>query len=134
MRPIRIQGKRSFQLTIQIPPPTLRDPPSPLILILLQNANLLQTLHHLAIDASTGINMMARSRAAVLGAAVDLAQAADADRLAEVDVSSDGSGTRVKPVERRRYHQNFAYGFLGAKVWEIRQRCGWRAAADQSID
>ena len=43
--------------------------------------------------------MMARSRAAVLRATVHLAEAADTDRFAQVDVAGDGGGARVEPVD-----------------------------------
>ena len=85
-------------LTIKIPLPTLRDPPSPFILILLQHANLLQRLHHLAIDAPARIDMVGWARAAVLGAPVGFAQAAHPDSFTEVDVAGYGCGAGVEPV------------------------------------
>lgn len=60
-------------LTIQIPLSTLRDPPSPLILIVLQDPNLLQRLHDLPIDTPAGINVVGGPRAAVFLAAVGFA-------------------------------------------------------------
>ena len=75
-------------------------PPSPLFLILLQNPNLLQTLHHLTIDASAGINMVAWSRSAILCAAVGFAQTTHADGFAEIDVSGNRGGADVEPVEK----------------------------------
>lgn len=42
--------------------------------------------------------MLGRARATVDGSAVDLAEAADTDGLAEVDVAGDGGGTDVEPV------------------------------------
>lgn len=42
--------------------------------------------------------MVAGADAAVLGRAVDLAEAADTDGLAEVDVAGDGGGAHVEPV------------------------------------
>jgi hypothetical protein len=42
--------------------------------------------------------VLGRAAAAVLGGAVDLAQTADADGLAEVDVAGDGGGANVEPV------------------------------------
>jgi hypothetical protein len=39
------------------------------------------------------------ARAAVLGGSVDLAEAAYTDSLAHVDVTGDGSGTDVEPVD-----------------------------------
>lgn len=44
--------------------------------------------------------MVARPRPAVLGRAVHLAQAADADGLAQVDVACYGGGAGVEPVRR----------------------------------
>lgn len=43
--------------------------------------------------------MVGWARAAVAGAAVDLAQTADTDGLAEVDVAGDGGGAHVEPVD-----------------------------------
>ena len=45
--------------------------------------------------------MVRGSRAAVLGAAVDFAHAADADGLAHVDVAGDGGGADVEPAHTR---------------------------------
>lgn len=41
--------------------------------------------------------MVLRARTAVLGGTVDLAEAADTDGLAEVDVTSNSSGANVEP-------------------------------------
>lgn len=43
--------------------------------------------------------MVAGARATVLGATVDLAETANTDGLAEVDVAGDGSGADVVPVD-----------------------------------
>lgn len=43
--------------------------------------------------------MVAGTAAAVLGAAVDLAETADTDGLPEVDVAGDGGGADVEPVD-----------------------------------
>ena len=86
-----------MKLTIQIPLPTLRDPPSPLLLILLHHPNILQRLHHFPIHTPARIYMVRRSRAAVLSAAMHLAQTAHADRFAEIDMSGDGGGAGVEP-------------------------------------
>lgn len=42
--------------------------------------------------------MVAGARATVLGATVDLAETANTDGLAEVDVAGDGSGADVVPL------------------------------------
>lgn len=42
--------------------------------------------------------MLGGTGAAVLGGAVDLAEAADTNGLAEVDVAGDGGGADVEPV------------------------------------
>ena len=63
----------SGQLTIKIPLPTLRYPSTTLIFILLQHANLLQRLQYLAVDTPARIDVVGRSRAAVLGASVGFA-------------------------------------------------------------
>lgn len=44
--------------------------------------------------------MVRRPRTAVLGRTVDLAQTADTDGLAEVDVAGDGGGADVVPERR----------------------------------
>ena len=46
--------------------------------------------------------MVRRAGATVLGGAVDLAQTADTDGLAEVDVAGNGGGAHVVPVDRLR--------------------------------
>ncbi len=52
-------------------------------------------LEDLAVDAAAGINVLGGARATVLGAAVNLAEAADTDGLAEVDVAGDAGGADV---------------------------------------
>lgn len=42
--------------------------------------------------------MLGGAAATVLGSAVDLAETANTDGLAEVDVAGDGGGTDVEPV------------------------------------
>ena len=84
--------------TVQITLAGLGDAASTLVLILLENTNLLEGLHDLAVDGAGGVDVLAGARAAVLGGAVDLAEAANTDGLAEVDVAGDGGGADVVPV------------------------------------
>jgi len=76
----------------------LGDAASATLLIFLKDLDLLQGLHDLAVDGAAGINVVRGAGAAVLGAAVDLAQAANTDGLPQVDVASDRGGTDVPPV------------------------------------
>ena len=79
--------------------PLLGDATATLLVVLLQDLDLLKGLHDLAIDAAAGIDVVRRTAAAVLGAAVDLAETADTDGLPEVDVAGDGGGADVEPVD-----------------------------------
>jgi hypothetical protein len=90
-----IQG----QLTVEITLTLLGDAAAALLLILLEDLDLLKRLHDLAVDAAASINVLGGARAAVLGAAVDLAETANTDGLPEVDVAGDGSGADVVPVD-----------------------------------
>lgn len=83
---------------VQIPLAGLGDASAALLLVLLEDANLLEGLHDLAVDRARGVDVLGGARAAVDGGAVHLAEAADADRLAEVDVAGDGGGADVEPV------------------------------------
>lgn len=84
--------------TVQITLAGLGDAAAALLVVLLQDANLLEGLHDLAVDGAGGVDVLGGAGAAVLGGAVDLAEAADADGLAEVDVAGDGGGADVEPV------------------------------------
>ena len=95
---MRRREREREKLTIQIPPPPLTNPPPTLLLIHLQHANLLQTLHHFAIDAAARIDVVGRAGAAVSSRAVDFAHAAYADGFAQVDVAGDGCGAGVEPI------------------------------------
>jgi hypothetical protein len=90
---------QASKLTVQISLASLSDAASALVLVVLENANLLQRLHDLAVDASRGIDVLGWPDAAVLGRAVELSHAADADCLAEVDVARDRGGADVEPVD-----------------------------------
>lgn len=91
--------ERSSKLTVKITLTLLRDAAATLLLILLKDLDLLESLHDLAINAAGGLDVVGGARATVLGAAVYAAEAADTNGLAEVDVTSDGSGTDVEPVD-----------------------------------
>lgn len=82
---------------VQIPLATLRDAAAALVLVLLEHTDLLQGLHHLAVDGPGGVDVVGRAGTTVLGRAVNLAQTANTDGLADVDVTGDGGGTDVVP-------------------------------------
>lgn len=84
--------------TVQITLAGLGDAAATLLLVVLQDADLLEGLHDLAVDGAGGVDVLGGARAAVLGGAVDLAEAADADGLAGVDEAGDGGGADVVPV------------------------------------
>ncbi len=84
--------------TVQITLASLGDAAAALVLVLLKDTNLLERLHDLAVDGAGGIDVVRRSGAAVLGGTVDLAETADTNSLAEVDVAGDGGGADVVPV------------------------------------
>ena len=92
-------GREKGERTVKITLASLRHPPATLILIELDDTNLLERLHDLAVDAAGGVDVLRGPRAPVLGRAVHLPEAADADRLAEVDVARDGRGAHVEPVD-----------------------------------
>lgn len=84
--------------SVQITLASLGDAAATLLLILLEDTNLLQGLHDLAVDRAGGIDVVGGSAATVLGSAVDLAETANTNGLAEVDVAGDGGGADVVPV------------------------------------
>ena len=86
--------KRTVQITLA----SLGDAAATLLLVLLEDANLLKRLHDLAVDGAGGVNVLGGARATVLGGTVDLAETADTNGLAEVDVAGDGGSTDVEPV------------------------------------
>lgn len=84
--------------TVQITLAGLGDAAATLVLVLLENTNLLEGLEDLAVDGARGIDVARGTGTAVLGGAVDLAETADTNGLAEVDVAGDGGGADVEPV------------------------------------
>jgi hypothetical protein len=86
--------------TVQITLTTLSDPSATLLLVNLNDTNLLKGLEHSAVDLARGVDVVGGGRTAVLRRSVDLAETANTDGLAEVDVTGDGGGTNVEPDER----------------------------------
>ena len=84
--------------TVQITLAGLGDAATTLVLILLEDANLLEGLEDLAVDGAGGVDVLGGAGTTVLGGTVDLAETADTDGLAEVDVAGDGGGAHVEPV------------------------------------
>ena len=85
--------------SVQISLPRLRDSPASLVFVLLQDTDLLQRLHDLAIHGPAGIDVMGGTGASILLRAVEFPKTADTDSLSEVNVSCDGGGTDVIPIE-----------------------------------
>lgn len=86
------------RLTVQITLASLGDAAASLVLIDLEDANLGKGLHGLAVDGARGVDVVGRAGAAVAGGTVDLAETANTNGLAHVDVAGDGGGTDVEPV------------------------------------
>lgn len=84
--------------TVKIPLAALGDATATLVLVDLEDTDLLEGLHDLTVDGAGGIDVVGGASATVLGRAVDLAEAANTDGLAHVDVASDGGGADVVPV------------------------------------
>ena len=89
---------RRGALTVQITLAGLGDSAAALLLVLLEDTDLLKSLHDLAVDTTGSIDVLGGADATVLGGTVDSAETADTDGLAEVDVAGDGGGTDVEPV------------------------------------
>jgi len=86
-------------LTVKITLALLGDAAATLVVIDLEDLDLLEGLHDLAVNAARGGDVVRGTAAAVLGAAVDLAETANTDGLPEVDVAGNGSGADVEPVD-----------------------------------
>lgn len=84
--------------TVQITLAGLGDAAATLLLVVLDDADLLEGLEDLAVNGAGGVDVVRGGVAAVLGGAVDLAETADTDGLAEVDVAGDRGGANVEPV------------------------------------
>ena len=88
---------RGLGNSVQITLSALCDATAALVLVVLEHADLLERLHGLAVDGSGGVDVVVGAHTAVLGATVDLAETADTDGLAHVDVTGDGGGADVEP-------------------------------------
>lgn len=84
--------------TVKITLAGLGDAAAALLLVVLNDANLLEGLEDLAVDGAGGVEVVRRTDTTVLGRAVELAETADTDGLAEVDVAGDGGSADVEPV------------------------------------
>lgn len=84
--------------SVQITLAGLGDAAATLVLVLLKDADLLEGLHDLAVNGAGGVDVVGGGVAAVLGGTVDLAETADTDGLAEVNVAGNGGGADVEPV------------------------------------
>jgi hypothetical protein len=84
--------------TIQITLAALGDPSATLLLVNLKNTDLLKGLEDPAVNLTGGLDVVGWGRATVLGRSVDLAEAANTDSLAHVDVTSDGGSANVEPI------------------------------------
>lgn len=84
--------------SVQITLAGLGDAAATLLLVLLKDTDLLKGLHHLSVDGAGSIDVLGGTAATVLGSAVDLAETADTDGLAEVDVAGDRGSADVEPV------------------------------------
>lgn len=83
--------------SVQIPLAALGDATATLVLVVLEHTDLLQRLEHLTVNRAGGVDVVRGTVATVLGRAVDLTETVDTEGLAEVDVTSDGSGADVVP-------------------------------------
>jgi len=83
--------------TVQVTLAGLGDATATLVLVGLEDTDLLEGLENLAVDRAGGVDMVGGAGAAVLGATVGLAEAADTDGLAHVDVAGAGGGADVVP-------------------------------------
>lgn len=86
------------QRTVKITLAGLGDAAAALLLVVLNDANLLEGLEDLAVDGAGGVEVVRRTDTTVLGRAVELAETADTDGLAEIDVAGDGGSADVEPV------------------------------------
>ena len=83
--------------TVQITLAGLGDAAATLVVVVLEDTDLGERLADLAVNGARGVDVVGGARAAVLGATVDLAETADTDGLAHVDVTGDSGGTDVVP-------------------------------------
>ena len=63
------------------------------------NGSAVTTIEGLAVDGAGGIDVVSGTGATVLGGTVNLAEAANTDGLAHVDVAGDGGSADVEPLQ-----------------------------------
>lgn len=112
--------------TVQITLASLGDAAATLVLVLLEDANLLKRLHDLAVNGARSVDVLGGAGTTVLGGAVDLAQTANTDGLAAVDVASDGGGADVEPVRVLGGHLLGGAGLDGVNPTYIELLVTWR--------
>lgn len=78
-----------MQLTVKISLARLGNSASSFLFILLNNTNLLEGLHNLAVNRAGGIDVLGGAGATILGASVNLPEATDTDSFAKVNMASD---------------------------------------------
>jgi hypothetical protein len=83
--------------TVKITLAGLGDAAATLLLINLEDTDLLESLEGLAVNGAGGINVVSGTGTTVLGGTVNLAEAANTDGLAHVDVAGDGGSADVEP-------------------------------------
>jgi hypothetical protein len=116
-----ILSNSSLSNTVQISLSSLRDSSSTLGANF-NNANLLESLEDLAVNGAGGVDMMGGAGPPVLLATVSLAETADTDRFAEVDMASDSSCADVEPINRLRgklLHVSGLYSINPARNLEL---------------
>jgi hypothetical protein len=87
--------------TVKITLAGLGDAAATLLLINLEDTDLLESLEGLAVNGAGGINVVSGTGTTVLGGTVNLAETANTDGLAHVDVAGDGGSTDVEPLTER---------------------------------
>lgn len=108
---------------VQIPLTGLGDATATLLLVLLEDTNLLESLEDLAVDTTGGVNVVGGTRATVFRGAVDLSETTDTDGLAEVDVTGDSGGADVEP-ERHPLDNRTFFAEMIRGIYRTSQRSG----------
>lgn len=91
------------QATHQISLSGLSNTTTSLVLIKLEDTDLLKSLHNLTVNRSRRISVVGWSRTTVASGSVNFTHASNTDSFAKIDVTSNRSGTGVKPVDRLRW-------------------------------
>ena len=87
-----------MQHTVQVTLSALGDTAATLLLVVLDNADLLEGLEDLAVDGTAGIDVPGGADTPVLGSTVGPAETANTDGLAEVDVARNSGASDEPPV------------------------------------